>query len=296
MSNINIKGSIPALVTPFNKNGGLDENGLRENVVFQIENGSSALVTVGTTGESPTVTPQEHKLINEIVIDEANGKVPVIAGAGSNSTHEAIEYATHAADCGADVSLQVSPYYNKPTQEGLYQHFKTIAEEVEIPVILYNIAGRTAVNIEPETILRLANIDNIIGVKEASGSIDQVSKILFMTQHEDFILLSGDDSMTVPMMALGGVGVISVIANIVPKETAEIAKLCECGNFDKARELHYKLLPLVGAMFIETNPAPVKFAMNELGMAAGGLRLPLVFPSQENKEKIRGVMRDFGLL
>jgi len=272
MSDINIRGSIPALVTPFSRDLSVDEEGLRRNVEFQIENGSSGLVTVGTTGESPTVTPGEHKRITEIAADQANGRVPVIAGTGSNSTDEAIEYTKHAEDCGADASLQVSPYYNKPTQEGLYRHFKAIADAVDIPVILYNIQGRTAVNIEPETMLRLSKIDNIVGVKEASGSIDQVSKILMLTCDEDFVLLSGDDSMTLPMMALGGVG------------------------FEDARKIHYKLLPLIHAMFIETNPAPVKFAMNELGMAAGELRLPLVFPGEGNKEKIRQVMRDTGLL
>jgi 4-hydroxy-tetrahydrodipicolinate synthase len=292
---LKIRGSIPALVTPF-KNGKIDEEGIRRNVDFQIANGSSALVTVGTTGESPTVTPEEHKKINEIVIDEANGRVPVITGTGSNSTAEAIEYTKHAEDYGADASLQVSPYYNKPTQEGLYQHFKTIAESVNIPIILYNIQGRTAVNITPETILRLSKIDNIIGVKEASGSIEQVSKILLLTKKEDFVLLSGDDSMTLPMMALGAVGVISVVANIAPKETSELVRLCEQGKFVEARKLHFKLLPLVSSMFIETNPGPVKFAMNELKMPAGELRLPLVFPSEENKEKIRQAMRDFGLL
>lgn len=291
---LKIHGSIPALITPF-KNNKIDEEGLRQNVEFQIENGSSALLTVGTTGESPTVTPDEHKKITEIAVDQANGRVPVIAGTGSNSTDEAVEYTKHAEDCGADASLQVSPYYNKPTQEGLYQHFKAIAEAVDIPLILYNIQGRTAVNIMPETMLRLAKIDNILGVKEASGSIDQVSKILMLTKDEDFVLLSGDDSMTLPMMALGGVGVISVIANIAPKETAELVRFCEEGNFVGARKLHYKLLPLIGAMFIETNPAPVKFAMNEIGMPAGELRLPLVFPREENKEKIRQVMEGFGL-
>ncbi|ODS35156.1 MAG: 4-hydroxy-tetrahydrodipicolinate synthase [Candidatus Altiarchaeales archaeon WOR_SM1_86-2] len=291
-----MRGSIPALVTPFSRDLSVDEEGLRRNVEFQIENGSSGLVTVGTTGESPTVTPGEHKRITEIAADQANGRVPVIAGTGSNSTDEAIEYTKHAEDCGADASLQVSPYYNKPTQEGLYRHFKAIADAVDIPVILYNIQGRTAVNIEPETMLRLSKIDNIVGVKEASGSIDQVSKILMLTCDEDFVLLSGDDSMTLPMMALGGVGVISVVANIVPSQTAELVKLCEEGNFEDARKIHYKLLPLIHAMFIETNPAPVKFAMNELGMAAGELRLPLVFPGEGNKEKIRQVMRDTGLL
>ena len=295
MGNISIRGSIPALVTPFSKDLSVDEEGLGRNVEFQIENGSSGLVTVGTTGESPTVTPEEHKKVNEIVIDEANGKVPVIAGTGSNSTDEAIEYTKHAEDCGTGAALLVSPYYNKPTQEGLYRHFKAIADAVDIPLIIYNIQGRTAVNIEPETILRLSKIDNIVGVKEASGSIDQVSKILMLTGDEDFVLLSGDDSMTLPMMALGGVGVISVIANIVPSQTAELVRLCEEGNFDEARKLHYNLLPLIHVMFIETNPAPVKFAMNELGMPAGDLRLPLVLPGDENKEKIRKVMRDTGL-
>ncbi|ODS35847.1 4-hydroxy-tetrahydrodipicolinate synthase [Candidatus Altiarchaeales archaeon WOR_SM1_SCG] len=293
--NLKIKGSIPALITPFKKSG-IDEEGLRQNVEFQIENNSSAVLTVGTTGESPTVTPEEHKRITEIAVDQANGRVPVIAGTGSNSTDEAIEYTKHAEDCGADASLQVSPYYNKPTQEGLYRHFKAIAEAVNIPLILYNIQGRTAVNITPETILRLSKINNIIGVKEASGSIDQVSKILMLTKNENFVLLSGDDSMTLPMMALGGVGVVSVVANIVPKETAELVRLCDEENFSEARKIHYKLLPLIGAMFIETNPAPVKFAMNELKMPAGELRLPMVFPGEENKEKIRRALKDFGLL
>ena len=298
---LNIRGSIPALVTPF-KNDTIDEEGLRQNVNFQIENGSSAVVTVGTTGESPTVTPVEHKRINEIVIDEVNGRIPVIAGTGSNSTEEAIEYTKHAADVGADAVLLVSPYYNKPTQEGLYQHFKKISETVDIPSILYNIPGRTAVNIEPETILKLSKLNNIIGIKEAAGSIDQVSKILYLLRNNNnnnnnnFVMLSGDDSMTLPMIALGGAGVISVVANIIPKETSEFVKLCLEGKFDDARKIHYQLLPLINAMFVETNPAPVKYAMNELKMPAGNLRLPMVFPNDENKEKIRKALVDFGLM
>jgi len=309
MNKINkISGCITAIVTPFKK-GGIDIDGLRRNIEFQIEAGIDGIVPCGSTGEAATLSMSEHKKVVEIVVDAVNGKIPVIAGTGSNSTEEAIELTKHAEDTGADAALLISPYYNKPTQEGLYQHYKKISEVVNIPMILYNIQARTAVNIEPNTIKKLSELSNIIGVKEASGNLNQVSKIIALTkqtkqtegnenraEYRKFLIFSGDDSLTLPVMALGGDGVISTTSNIIPKEMSELVKKCLAGDFDGAREIHFKFLPLMDAMFVETNPAPVKFAMNEMGMAAGSLRLPLVEVSFENKEKIRKVLKSFNLI
>jgi len=289
------KGSIIAIVTPF-KNGKVDEKKLRELIEFYIKNGTSGVVPCGTTGESATLSFEEHDKVIEITIEQVKKRIPVIAGTGSNSTEEAIMLTKHAARAGADASLQVSPYYNRPTQRGLYEHFKAIADAVEIPIILYNIASRTGVNIEPETIARLAvDCKNIIGVKEASGSLDQMSRIKQLCP-ANFDLISGDDSLTLPVLSLGGTGIISVAANIVPKEMADLVSEYQKGNIKKAQELHYRLLPLIKALFLETNPIPLKTAMGLLGMCEPDLRLPLCPMSPENLEKLKKALKEYGLL
>jgi len=289
------KGSIVAIVTPF-KNGKVDEKKLRDLIEFQIKNGSSGIVPCGTTGESATLSFDEHDRVIEITIEQVKKRVPVIAGTGSNSTEEAIMLTKHAAGAGADASLQVSPYYNRPTQKGLYEHFKTIANAVEIPILLYNIASRTGVNIEPETIARLSSdCKNIVGVKEASGNLDQMSRIKALCG-EKFDLISGDDSLTLPVLSIGGTGIISVVANIVPKDVANLVSEFQKGNTKEAREIHYKLLPLIKAVFLETNPIPVKTAMGLLGMCEPGLRLPMCAMSPENLEKLKRALIDYGIL
>lgn len=288
------KGSIVAIVTPF-KNDELDEKTLRKLIEFQIKNNTKGIVPCGTTGESPTLSYEEHNRVIEVTIEQVRGRVPVIAGTGSNSTKEAILLTKHAAKAGADASLQVSPYYNRPTQRGLYEHFKAIAGEVDIPIILYNIATRTGVNIEPETIAKLArDCKNIVGVKEASGSLDQMARIKLLCGPK-FALISGDDSLTLPLLSIGGVGVISVVANIVPQDVADLIDEFEKGNIKKAEMMHYKLLPLVKAMFIETSPAPVKTAMGLLGLCSSELRLPLCTLAKENQEKLANALKDYGL-
>jgi 4-hydroxy-tetrahydrodipicolinate synthase len=289
------KGSIVAIVTPF-KNGKVDEKKLRELIEFHIENGTSGIVPCGTTGESATLSFEEHDKVIEITIEQVKKRIPVIAGTGSNSTEEAIMLTKHAAKAGADASLQVSPYYNRPTQRGLYEHFKAVAQSVEIPIILYNIASRTGVNIEPETIVRLAvDCKNIVGVKEASGNLDQMSRIKQLCP-ANFELISGDDSLTLPVLSIGGTGIISVAANIVPRDVADLVNEFQKGNIERAKVLHYRLLPLIKALFLETNPIPVKTAMGLLGMCEPDLRLPLCAMSPENLEKFKKALKDYGLL
>ncbi len=289
------KGSIVAIVTPF-KNNKIDEKTLSELIEFQIKNGTSGIVPCGTTGESATLSFEEHDRVIEIAIKQANKRVPVIAGTGSNSTDEAIMLTKHAAKSGADASLQVSPYYNRPTQKGLYEHFKAVADSVAIPIILYNIASRTGVNIEPETMAKLANdCKNIVAVKEASGNLDQMSRVKFLCPKE-FELISGDDSLTLPVLSIGGTGIISVVANIIPKDVADLVKAFEKGDIKKAQELHYKMLPLIKNMFIETNPIPVKTAMGLLGLCEPDLRLPMCSMLPENLEKLKKALKDYGLL
>ncbi len=289
------KGSLVALVTPF-KNEKVDEKKLRELIDFQIKNGTAGIVPCGTTGESATLSFEEHDRVIEITIEQTRKRVPVIAGTGSNSTAEAVMLTKHAASSGADASLQVAPYYNRPTQKGLYEHFKAIAEAADIPLILYNIASRTGVNIEPETVARLAKeCKNIVGIKEASGNLEQMSRIKALCP-PGFVLLSGDDGLTLPVLSVGGTGVISVVANIVPKDTADLVAQFEKGNIAKAQQMHYRLLPLIKAMFIETNPIPVKTAMGMLGLCAPELRLPMCAMSEDNAEKLKKALKDYGLL
>jgi len=289
------RGSIVAIVTPF-RDGKIDEQKLRDLIEFHIKNGTSGIVPCGTTGESATLSFEEHDRVIEITIEQVKKRIPVIAGTGSNSTQEAIMLTRHAAKAGADASLQVSPYYNRPTQKGLYEHFKAIAESVNIPIILYNIASRTGVNIEPETIAKLAHdCETIVGVKEASGNLDQMSRIKQLCG-QSFDLISGDDSLTLPILSVGGTGVISVVANIVPKDVANLVAEFEKGNLKKTQEIHYKLLPLIKAVFLETNPIPVKTAMGLLGMCEPDLRLPMCAMLPENLEKLKKVLKDYGLL
>ena len=258
--------------------------------------GTNGILPCGTTGESPTLSHKEHERVIEICIEASNKRIPILAGTGSNSTSEAVALTKHAAQAGADAALLVTPYYNKPTQNGLYLHFKAVADSVDIPIILYNIAGRTAKNIEPETIAKLSSdCKNIIGVKEASGSLDQMQTIKNMC-HKDFLLLSGDDNLTLPVLSVGGVGVVSVVANIVPGDVASLIKAFNDGNLKKAQEIHYDLLPLCKSMFIETNPIPVKAAMGMLGMCSEEVRLPLSPMEPKNKKKLEQALRDYGLL
>ena len=289
------KGSTVAIVTPF-KDDKLDEKTLTKLVKFHIDNGTNGILPCGTTGESPTLDYDEHDRVTEVCIEAANGKVPVLAGTGSNSTDEAVRMTKHAAKAGADGSLQVCPYYNKPTQKGLYLHFKAVADSVDIPIILYNIASRSGVNITPETIARLAHdCKNIVGVKEASGSLDQMARIKALCPL-DFQLISGDDSLTLPLLSIGGIGVISVVANIVPGDVSNMVAAFLDGNVKKAQELHYKLLPLVKAMFIETNPIPVKTSMGLMGLCQPDLRLPLCTMEDQNLTKLKETLKDYKLI
>ena len=288
------EGSIVAIVTPF-KDGKVDEEAFRELIEFQIENGTSAIVPCGTTGESATLDFEEHKKVIEICVDAVKKRVPVIAGAGANNTKEAIELTAFAKEAGADATLQVVPYYNKPTQEGLYLHFSTIAKEVPFPQVLYNIPGRTGVNMLPQTVARLAELKEIVAIKEASGNLVQMAEIMNLAG-DKIVLLSGDDTLTLPVLSIGGKGVISVIANIVPKETAEMVKLWKQGDVDGAKNMYLKLLPLCQAMFYETNPIPVKTALSLMGKITEEIRLPLCPMSQANLERLKNVLKQYDLI
>ena len=287
-------GSIVAIVTPF-RNGKVDEEKLRELVEFQIANGTDGIVPCGTTGEASTLDYEEHDRVIEVVVQQAGKRVPIIAGTGSNSTQEAIEISEHAKKAGADGLLLVTPYYNKPTQEGLYLHYKAVAEAVALPQVLYNVPGRTSVNMIPATVARLAEIPNIVAIKEATGSLQQASEILALCG-DKIDVLSGDDFITFPMMACGGKGVISVTANIMPKEIAAMIDAFNAGNMDEARRLHLKMLKINNAMFIETNPTPVKTALGLMGRCSDEVRLPLAPMSEANKAKLSGIMKEYGLI
>jgi 4-hydroxy-tetrahydrodipicolinate synthase len=284
-----------ALVTPFRHDLSLDEAALRRLIRRQIDAGVDFLVPCGTTGENPTLTRAEHLRVVQITVEESSGQVPVLAGAGGYNTAEVIELAKDLESLGADGILSVTPYYNKPTQEGLYQHYKAIAAAISIPIIVYSVQSRTGVNVEPATLKRLAQIENIAGVKEASGNIGQIATIVSQVP-EQFSLLSGDDAIALPVIALGGHGVISVVANEIPSEMASLIKACLEGNFACARELQKTYLPLMEINFIESNPGPVKAAMAEMGLLEPVWRLPLVPPKIENLEKIRGILESIGLV
>ena len=284
-----------ALVTPFRKDLSLDEEALRRLVRRQIAAGINFLVPCGTTGESPTLSHEEHLRVVAITIEEGKGKVPVLAGAGGYDTRHVIELAREAERMGADGILSVTPYYNKPTQEGLYHHFKAIASSTSLPIILYNVPPRTNVNIDPATLRQLSGIENIIGVKEASGNISQITQVIQQVP-EEFLVFSGDDALTLPLVAMGGRGIISVASNEIPAEMTRLAKLCLAGNFAEARAMQRKWLPLLEINFIETNPTPVKAAMAEMGLLEPVFRLPLVPPRSENLAKIRAVLESLALL
>lgn len=289
-----LHGSITALVTPF-KNGKVDEKALKGLIEFQIKSGIDAIVPCGTTGESATLSYEEHERVVELAIEFAGKKIPVIAGTGSNSTKETIMLTEHAKKAGADAVLLITPYYNKPTQEGLYQHYKAVAEAVDIPMILYNVPGRTGVNMLPETVARLSEIKNIVGIKEATGSLQQVSDTIEMARR-DFIILSGDDFTTLPLLSVGGHGVISVTSNVAPKDVSQMCDAFFAGDIVEAKRLHYKLQPLHRAMFVETNPIPVKTALAMMGKVEEEFRLPLVKMGDANRKKLRKALSDYGVI
>jgi 4-hydroxy-tetrahydrodipicolinate synthase len=289
------QGSLVAMVTPFH-DGRVDEAKLRELVEFHVANGTDGLVPCGTTGESPTLSHDEQQRVVEIVIQQARGRIPVVAGTGSYSTAAAIEMTAHAARAGAAGALVVTPYYNKPTQQGLYEHYRAIAQAVpDLPLIVYNIQGRTAVNVETETLARLAQIPSIVGVKEASGSLDQMTAVI-LACGPDFTVLSGDDNLTLPLMSVGGRGVISVVGNFLAREVADVTHAALEGDWKRARDLHLKLYPVCKAMFIETNPIPVKEAMAMLGMIRAEWRLPMCPMTPANREKLRQALIQAGVL
>ena len=283
-----------ALVTPFTRNGAVDEAGVKRLARRQIDGGVHFLVPCGTTGESPTLSMAEKRRLVEIVVEEAKGKVPVLAGAGGYDTNEVMHAASEMQKAGAQGLLSVTPYYNKPTQEGLFQHYKAIADSTPLPIVLYNVPGRTGCNIEPATVARLAAIENIVGVKEASGNMTQMAEILRAVP-DDFLVVSGDDAMTVPLMSIGGRGLISVASNEIPAEMAQMVEAAEKGDFATARQMHQKLLPLLLVNFIESSPGPVKFAMAALGLCEEIYRLPMVPIKEASKEKTLGVLRELGL-
>lgn len=288
------KGSFVAIVTPF-RDGEIDERTYADLIEFQIKEGTHGIVPCGTTGESATLSHKEHERVIEMTVDIVNRRVPVIAGTGSNSTAESIMLTKHAKSAGTDAVLLITPYYNKPTQEGLYQHFKMIAESVDIPQFLYNVPGRTGVNMLPDTVERLSRIKNIIGIKEATGDLRQVSDVIALCG-DNFIVLSGDDFTTFPLLTVGGMGVISVTANIVPGDVASLCNEFFRGNIEKAKKIHYRLRSLHEAMFYETNPIPVKTALSLMGKVSGEMRLPLCPMSEKNLERLKGAMKQYKLI
>jgi 4-hydroxy-tetrahydrodipicolinate synthase len=288
-------GTGTALVTPFRTDGSLDEPALRSLVKRQIDAGINFLVPCGTTGESPTLTHAEHLRVVELTLEVAKGRVPVLAGAGGYNTAEVISLANELQKLGADGILSVTPYYNKPTQEGLFQHFRAIASAVNLPIILYSVQGRTGVNIDPSTVLRLSQIPNIVGIKEASGNVSQMGAILNLVP-KDFLVLSGDDSLTLPLISLGGHGLISVASNEIPAEMTRLVQSALSGDFSEARRLHFQYLSLMDINFVESNPIPVKAALAEMGLLQPVWRLPLVSPKPENLARIRTVLESLNLL
>ena len=288
-----LRGCYVAIVTPFNDKGAVNENALRTHIDFLISKGVAGIVPCGTTGESPTLSWDEHNHVVDVALEQAQGKIQVIAGAGSNNTAEALAAAKHAQTMGADAILCITPYYNKPTQEGLYQHFKAIATDVDLPIVLYNVPSRTGVNLLPETVARLCAFKNIIAVKEASGNVLQISEI-HRRCGDRLTILSGDDSLTLPVLACGGQGIISVVGNIAPEKLIAMMNAYFAKDTKTALALHEALMPLSQSMFIETSPIPVKTAMNLLGMNAGPLRLPLVAMSERNKQELTLVLRSYG--
>jgi 4-hydroxy-tetrahydrodipicolinate synthase len=287
-------GSLVAIVTPFSK-GKFDEKAMADLIEFHIASGTQGIVPCGTTGESATLTPQEHERVVAVTVDVVNKRIPVIAGTGSNSTDEAILFTKHAKAVGADGALLITPYYNKPTQEGLFRHFEAVAKAVDLPQILYNIPGRTSINMLPDTTARLSQLPSIIGIKEGSGSLQQVSEIIHRSK-PGFLVLSGDDPLTLPMMSLGGKGVITVTANVAPTDMAHMVSAALKGDYERARTLHFKLTPLFGALFLETNPIPVKAALAMMGKISEEVRLPLTPLADEYQPKLREALKQAGIL
>jgi len=288
------KGVFVAIVTPF-KNGKIDEEALRGLIDFQIAGGVDGIVPCGTTGESATLNHEEHDQVIRIAVDACKGKASILAGTGSNSTREAIQLSRNAKNAGADGLLQITPYYNKPNQEGLYHHFSSIADAVDLPIVLYNVPSRTSVNMVPETVVRLAKIEKIVGIKEASGSLQAISKIIDNCG-KDFTVLSGDDPLLWPILAIGGKGVISVTANILPAKVAALCKAAAIGDIAEARSLHYELMDINDSLFIDTNPIPVKAALHLMGKIENELRGPLIKLSKDTLERLKKVMACHGLL
>jgi len=288
------QGVAPALVTPFTKDNEVDEEGFRANIEFAIENGVSGIVPAGCTGEAATLSFEEQKRVIDIAVDASS--VPVIAGTGSNNTKEAIVLTKYAADVGADIAMLISPYYNKPTDAGMIAHYKAVASSCDIPILLYNVPSRTGRNMPAKVAAELADVDNIVGIKEASGNLNQVSEIVRLTKDKNFVVVSGDDSLTLPILALGGKGVISVAANIIPRQMSDLVGAFLKGDIEKAREIHHTVYPLLRDLFVETNPIPLKAAMKWMGRAAGEPRLPLVPLGHESSAKLRRTMESIGLL
>jgi len=286
------EGVFPAIITPFLKDESLDEEGLKKNIRYLSNTGISGIVPCGTTGESATLTFEEHKRVVEIAVEAS--KVPVIAGTGSNNTREALELTRHAAEAGADAALLITPYYNKPSDKGMFEHFKTIAEKCDIPIVLYNVPKRTGIDLKPELVAKLSKVKNIVAIKEASGNLSQQSQIIEQTRGSDFVVLSGDDDLTLPTMSLGSRGVVSVVANVAPKKTVAMVNAALKGDFETARTLHYELLPLVRAMFLETNPIPVKTAHKYLGLANGPLRPPMSSMAPEKEAILKEILERLG--
>jgi 4-hydroxy-tetrahydrodipicolinate synthase len=289
-----IEGVLPALITPFTKDNRVDKDGIRQNIEFLVDGGVSGVVPCGTTGEAATLSINEHEKVIEYAVEFSS--VPVVAGTGSNNTTEALELTKFAQDAGADAVLLITPYYNKPNDSGMLKHFMTIAESVDIPIIIYNVPSRTGINLKPELTAKLAKVNNIVGIKEASGSLDQVTRIIELTKGEDFAVLSGDDGLTLPILSIGGTGVISVVANVAPKLVVSMIEAFRNGDWEKARELHLTLAPLIRAMFLETNPIPVKKAVELIGLPAGNLRLPLAPISTDNEKKLKAALNDLHLI
>ncbi len=290
------KGAFVAIVTPF-KNGEVDEDTFRELIEFQIENGTHGIVPCGTTGESATLSYEEHKKVVKIAVEQVKGRVPVLAGAGSNSTREALELITYAKEVGADGALVITPYYNKPTQEGLYQHYSYLAKETKFPIVIYNVPSRTGVDILPETVARIVRDNpNVVGIKEATGSVRRTTEILEKVDKEDFSVLSGDDFIVYPLICVGAKGVISVVSNILPSKMAQLVDAALEGRHEEAKKLHYELQPACRAMFLETNPIPVKTALAMMGKIREEIRLPLCRMSEANRKKLEETLKSYGLI
>lgn len=286
------------MVTPFTKDDEIDEEGMRENINYLIEKGVDGLLAAGTTGESATITHEEHRRLIDILVDEVNGRVTAVAGAGSNSSREALGLVKYAEDAGADAALVITPYYNKPQPHGLIKHYKTLAEKSDIPIIIYNVPSRTGIDIGVDVLCELAKVDNIVGIKEASTDLNKVSMIIkeTMDTNLDFIVLSGNDNLTLPMISMGAKGVVSVVANVDPTRMCELVKSALKGDFETAKKKHYELYELMEALFIETNPAPVKEALNMMGRPAGHVRMPLASLKEENKKTLREILERLSLI